>query len=57
MIKMLNTIAAIVPDMRQLIRILSGGIAVALLGMGLSSISAFASKGRSSSASSTPDSR
>ena len=36
MIKMLNTIAAIVPDMRQFIRILSGGIAVALLGMGLS---------------------
>ena len=36
MIKMLNTIAAIVPDMRQFTGILSGGIAVALLGMGLS---------------------
>jgi RND family efflux transporter MFP subunit len=36
MIKMLNTIAAIVPDMRQFIRILNGGVAVALLGVGLS---------------------
>ena len=39
MIKMLNTIAtiaAIVPDMRQFTRILSGGIAIALLCMGLS---------------------